>query len=386
MFSGHIGGNEGRGQEVTKRSLRNPYTTGYIWDEIPAAFLPAKILELCFIVVQHPTDDMIQQISLLSWVPPREVKDYQKKLQDQLDNQKIMEKEKNRWKSHELYRKNTKVQLEALCRKSKIPVTSSLAKHQLVSLITSKRGEEPPSQSPVNSEYNGNRSSIPTTTTAISRLTVAYLKSILAYHHLPVLGSKEQLVLRVYLLRHNEIAAVAAREERQLKDLIDLANKIIFEHRRLSFSSHVYRRRKYSLQASYSSFVPIPDHIKVVEDLPHLFHPLLSLMDRTHKENKERGQSVHVLLPRKEELTECTEEELLERITQTGAKVKVKWLADELKDSDWKEGWYSATVNGYCDETDLLTVTYTSEPGTPYEEELLPLIANKKLKLVWSPL
>ena len=27
MFSGHIGGNEGRGQEVTKRSLRNPYTT-----------------------------------------------------------------------------------------------------------------------------------------------------------------------------------------------------------------------------------------------------------------------------------------------------------------------------------------------------------------------
>ena len=103
------------------------------------------------------------------------------------------------------------------------------------------------------------------------------------------------------------------------------------------------------------------------------------MIDRVHKENKEREQSV--LLARKEELTESTEEELLEQITQTGAKVKVKWLADELKDSDWKEGWYSATVNSYCNETDLLTITYTSEPGQPYEEELFPLIANKKLQL-----
>ena len=122
--------------------------------------------------------------------------------------------------------------------------TITIPKH-LVSLIAAKKGEEPP-QSPANSDYSGKLLSIPISTTAISRLTIAYLRSVLAYHHLPLLGTKEQLVLRVYLLRHNKTAAVATREESQLKYLVDLVYKIIFEQRHLSFSSHVYRRRKYS--------------------------------------------------------------------------------------------------------------------------------------------
>ena len=76
----------------------------------------------------------------------------------------------------------------------------------------------------------------------------------------------------------------------------------------------------------------------------------------------------------------------MERITQTGAKIKVKWMKDELEGTDWKEGWYTATVNSHCSVNDILTITYTSEQGTPYEEELLPLVANNKIKLLWSPL
>ena len=184
------------------------------------------------------------------------------------------------------------------------------------------------------------------------------------------------------------MTAVVAREESQLKDLVDLAYNIIFEQRCLSFSSHIYRRRKYSLQSSSSSFVPIPGCIRVVEDLQHLFHPLLSSIDNVQKKNKEREHSLPLLIRacKSKQLTECTEEELRERIIQTGAKVKVKWEASELKDTDWNEGWYSATVNSYCSETDILTITYTSEPGKPYEEELLPLLANKNVKLLWSPL
>ena len=97
-----------------------------IWDDIPAAFLPTKILDLCFTVVQLPTKDMIQQISLLSWVSPRDVKEYHKKLQDQLNSQRMFEKEKEKWKSHDLYRTKTKPQLEVLCRNLKIPVVPSL--------------------------------------------------------------------------------------------------------------------------------------------------------------------------------------------------------------------------------------------------------------------
>ena len=48
----------------------------------------------------------------------------------------------------------------------------------------------------------------------------------------------------------------------------------------------------------------------------------------------------------------------------------------ELESTDWKGGWYKATVNSYCNETDMLTLPYASEPGIPYEEELLPLLSN----------
>ena len=41
--------------------------------------------------------------------------------------------ERERWKSHHLYKSNTKLKLEAMCRDLRIPV--ALEKHQLVNLI-----------------------------------------------------------------------------------------------------------------------------------------------------------------------------------------------------------------------------------------------------------
>ena len=109
------------------------------WITIPAVFLPSKVLELCFTVVPHPDDIIVHQMSLLSWLTVKEVKEYQRKLEVQLESQLQAEKEKNRWKSHDLYRQHTKPQLEALCRKSNIPVIASLHKHKLVSLLVEKK-------------------------------------------------------------------------------------------------------------------------------------------------------------------------------------------------------------------------------------------------------
>ena len=73
MTAGGMNFNQSQGGSELESFIICPWKRGFysgIWDEIPAAFLPTtcKILELCFIVIQHPTDDMIQQISLLSWV------------------------------------------------------------------------------------------------------------------------------------------------------------------------------------------------------------------------------------------------------------------------------------------------------------------------------
>ena len=36
-------------------------------------------------------------------------------------------------------------------------------------------------------------------------------------------------------------------------------------------------------------------------------------------------------------------------------------------------------------DTDVITVTYQAEPNVTYDEELTPLIAGGKIKLLWSP-
>ena len=71
-----------------------------------------------------------------------------------------------------------------------------------------------------------------------------------------------------------------------------------------------------------------------------------------------------------------------EQISQIGSKVKVKWSKDEVGDSGWRPGWYNAEVQGYDNETDMITVQYPSEPGCTYTIELTPLLTQNNIKLV----
>lgn len=44
------------------------------WDDILAMFLPSKVFDLCAAIMDITSDDMIHQVSLLSWIKPGEVK------------------------------------------------------------------------------------------------------------------------------------------------------------------------------------------------------------------------------------------------------------------------------------------------------------------------
>ncbi len=68
------------------------------WVDIPDAFLSTEILDLCFNSLYDPPKDIMKQISLLVWIPPHEVEEYKKKLDEQLHNQVKVELEKIRWK------------------------------------------------------------------------------------------------------------------------------------------------------------------------------------------------------------------------------------------------------------------------------------------------
>ena len=319
------------------------------WDDIPEACLPSRVLNLCFsLILDLPNELITQQISLLSWVTPYEVREYYKNQRCQYEQQIESEREKDRWKSHDLYKGKTKPELEKMCRKLRIPVTSTLLKHQLVSLIAKNSGELMPADN--YEPYSGNLEEIPVSLSKINNsLTIPRLRSILKVHNLPLTGTKDQLVMRVYLLRCNKTAAVSAKEEQQLKDHISMIYRMILVQRRLSVTAHIYRVRKYSLQRESPHFISKPPHIDSEEDLQNLFEPLLAHI-LTQKNIREQHDQSSAFRPCR--LSSCThdDEVLKNRVTQTGSKIKVRWTKEETQSMGWRAGWYVATVHNYCME------------------------------------
>ena len=351
------------------------------WTEIPDAFLPTKVLDLCFNIIHDPPDDILKQIALLAWIPPHEVKEYQIKLEEQLKSQISLELEKVRWKETPIYHDNTKSQLEVMCRQAGIPVTPAMPKHQLCSLLIQKQGESEP---PVLFQplYSGKLSSIPHTPSGISHLTVAKLKTILKAHNLPYLGSKDELVLRVIMLRHGRTKEAALKEKGQLKDLVKLAKELIMKQQSFHLTEHIYRVRKYGTHTS-KTFVPMPSHITGNDDLSNLYNPLLDYIQHLkHDFTPSCSKPASLATPTGDDSSSS----MKEQVSQTGAIIEVKWNASEVRGSGWKPGWYRAEVQGYCDDTDIVTLRYVSEPNECYEEELEQLLQQKKIKLLQSPL
>ena len=152
-------------------------------------------------------------------------------------------------------------------------------------------------------------------------MTIPHLRTI---HSLPHIGTKEQLVMRVYLLRHNKSVAAAAREEEQLRDLVHVAYKTIREQRRLNITTHVHRKRKFILQKKDPHFVPLPRHVKTEEDLQQsLFEPLLIHIN-TNRKTREEDDEKLAFKPHKTTSTKSDEKVLLQHITQVGSKIKLQ--------------------------------------------------------------
>ena len=109
-------------------------------------------------------------------------------------------------------------------------------------------------------------STIPSTLSGINQFSVAKLREILHYHHLPVLGTKDELVFRVLLLSQGETAAVTTRQEEQLKDLVRIFKLLVLAQRKLHLKStcHKYSQRSFSSTTyNHSTFVPPPTNIQI---------------------------------------------------------------------------------------------------------------------------
>ncbi len=143
------------------------------------------------------------------------------------------------------------------------------------------------------------------------------------------MGTKDQLIIRVSLLRQGKTAEMFKVEMHQLTDVVKLCDQLILVERKyyLRKVNHSYRKRTYTSSST--------------------LHP----------------------------------EEVRSDMCEVGAKIKVKWTPEELGDSGWRPGWYQAVVLSYDAESDLLTISYPVEEGCVYTIDLSSMLHKGTIKL-----
>ena len=362
------------------------------WDTCPGLFIPSQILDLTYKVLRDPPAWIIKFVALLAWVPESDVQKYfDMKTKDecaQLEKDQLIEQ----WSQHSLYKTKKKDELEKVCREQKIPLTPNAAKHELVKCISETKKESPP-EVPI--LYNGSLHSIPSTLPLITKLSVHVLRAILHTHSLLSCGNKDELAIRVYLLKHGKTDAIFRKEKRAFEDLIKICQELIFAELQCEISTTVTRTHR-TFQAVHPTprnlqgtivqpvekpIVKPPENIIIQEDLTELFNPLLQyLYAVAQADEKNSAQTAGTTQAKISKYLVTTT--LHDQITQIGSIIKVKWTKNEIGNTGWRPGWYKAQVQSYCVDIDEVELVYTSEPTCIYTMEVSPAISSGTVQLV----
>lgn len=124
--------------------------------------------------------------------------------------------------------------------------------------------------------------------------------------------------------------------------------------------------------------MPTPENIDLA-NIQELFDPFIDYIDSLRSTRQESDSRIRMIASGNPPTTQSM---VKENLKEVGAKVKVKWTEEEIGDSGWRVGWYVAQVQGYCEETDILTVTYPIEPNCTYNLDLTSYVESGKLQLV----
>lgn len=131
----------------------------------------------------------MESIAFLAWVSTKEAKEYFTNAERKLDDQKDEDLQRESWKRHSLY-KESKGNLISKC----FQAGSFGNKHDLVRRIVENTdmGVSPTSLTE-NDLYDGNLSSVPSSTAGLIKLSVVHLRAILRAHSVLEIGTKEEL-------------------------------------------------------------------------------------------------------------------------------------------------------------------------------------------------
>ena len=190
------------------------------WDELPELFLPSRVLDLAFRVFQKPEPVLLRQVAFLAWISDQEADNYYKEserlLQETLNDDLVKEK----WVHHKLFTSNTKQELEAMCVAK--GMNSVGKKHELVA----KLAEEKDADRDV-CIYDRIINNVPSSVSQLHKKTVRYLRAVLSHHGILSVGTKEELIIRIGLLKCGQQQAVFSRERKALVELISMFKELL---------------------------------------------------------------------------------------------------------------------------------------------------------------
>jgi len=172
-------------------------------------------------------------------------------------------------------------------------------------------------------------------------------------------GNKDELAVRMYLLKHGKIDARVVKEKRAFEDLISCVKSSSSQKCSVRYisSSSTTRHRTFQVvhstprnlhgeivQSMEKPLVKPPESIHK-QDLPDLFEPLLQYMHAMITTSAEEKQNyVHS----KSTASQASQAKISKylvtttlhgQIVQTGSIIKVKWTKDDIGNTDWRPGW-----------------------------------------------
>ena len=196
--------------ELCANLLRGP------WDDLLELFLPSRVLDLAFRVFWKPEPALLKQVAFLAWISDQEADNYFKEserlVQETLNDDVVKEK----WVHHKLFTSNTKQELEAMCLAKRISFVGK--KHELVAKLA--EGKDADRNVCI---YDGIISNVPSSVSPLNKQPVRYLRAVLSHHGILRVGTKEELIIRIGLLKCGQNRKARAVIPQIQQNIIDTA-------------------------------------------------------------------------------------------------------------------------------------------------------------------
>ena len=368
-------------------------------DDTAEMFLPTRILELCAKVFIDPNDEILLQIALLAWIPTtgfNSVSSFFTDIRKKWDKEYEDDLKRDQWRNNPLYAQ-TKASLSKLCAQNKLSIDGP--KHDLVERLAMFNNDDIPAQD----LFRGNLEDIPLTMGELNKLSIGYLRQILRSQGLLFCGTKEELVLRVFLLRNGRQYLILSTEQKALMEMIHLAEDVIqvqlqmrieqspifIRERKNASGAHPVltsadaRKAASAIHTNSTTKVDVPSGVNM-ETLHELFKPIQKAINEdqtaSHETKLEQAE-----LHRYPKRFKPDEEDSFtpDVFTRPGSKIQVKWTSLEVEKSKSKAkrpGWYTAEIQSYNKNEDTADVVYLVDPNSVYTIQVTELLAEGYLQ------